>query len=338
MASSELLPVRPFPQIEHRRRLASDFLRAVYGRTLNNRLGFGLINRRFVRGLRQLDPPPLTAAGERVADDLRANGIAVADFSEFFDAEFYEQIKGAFADHLDAFNATKPSRAKGKAVYLDTIHKSHTFVPDDPVSAYGASPAYAAVAARYMGMVPRFVGSSFWHTRPAPDDERIFSQQWHRDYNDRRLVKVFLYLTDVGPEHGPVEFVAGSHIGGPVGGSFDRIGSDGYRAYPNGATVADFVGSVPVVRLDDVPTDRRSGEAAPWHRTVSVVQCVAPQGALIFADTFGLHCGGHVVSEHRDMIMLTYSTNFNVHKPHFAVTSAFADTLTPFMKMAFGVA
>jgi hypothetical protein len=35
--------------------------------------------------------------------------------------------------------------------------------------------------------------------------------------------------------------------------------------------------------------------------------------------------------------MSTYSTNFNVHKPHSAVTPEFAAELTPFMRMAFGV-
>jgi hypothetical protein len=38
------------------------------------------------------------------------------------------------------------------------------------------------------------------------------------------------------------------------------------------------------------------------------------------------------------MIMTTYSTNFNVHPPHFAVTRGYADSLTPFMRLAFGVA
>jgi len=75
----------------------------------------------------------------------------------------------------------------------------------------------------------------------------------------------------------------------------------------------------------------------PWRRQPSLIQCTAPRGTLIFADTFGFHRGGHVTSSHRDVIMTTYSSNFNIHKPHFAVTAAFADGLTPFMKTAFGL-
>jgi hypothetical protein len=35
--------------------------------------------------------------------------------------------------------------------------------------------------------------------------------------------------------------------------------------------------------------------------------------------------------------MTTYSTNFNIHKPHFAVTEEFAASLDPFMRMVFGL-
>ena len=205
------------------------------------------------------------------------------------------------------------------------------------MSQYLGEPRFAAIAARYMGMVPRFVGSSFWHTREAKSDARLYSQAWHRDYNDRMLVKVFLYLTDVGRDEGYLEYVAGAHGRGPLGRQHDRIGPDGFRAYPDSAVVDRQLARLPVVELPDVPVDRRSGEAAPWHRTPTVIRCMAPKATLIFADTFGLHRGGFVRSGYRDMIMTTYSTNFNIHKPHFAVAEDFAKELTPFMRMAFGL-
>jgi hypothetical protein len=166
----------------------------------------------------------------------------------------------------------------------------------------------------------------------------MYSQLWHRDYNDRMLVKVFLYLTDVGPQAGCFEYVVGSHECGPLGDTFDRIGPDGFRAYPDAKEVDERLAGVPVVQLDAVAREAQTGEAAPWRRKPTMLRCVAPKATLIFADTFGLHRGGFVESGHRDMIMTTYSTNFNVHKPHFAVTRSFGDTLTPFMRMSFGIA
>ena len=166
-AAEEMVPVRTFPQLDRHTRLPSDGWRAAYARATNNRLYFKAVNRRYIQALRELSPPELTEAGERVAGDLRANGIAFAEFSEFFEPHFFETIQSCFAEYLLEFNRGRTGARKGKEVFLDTIHKSHTFVPDDPVSTYLAAPIVAATSARYMGMVPRFVGSSFWRTRVA---------------------------------------------------------------------------------------------------------------------------------------------------------------------------
>ena len=50
--------------------------------------------------------------------------------------------------------------------------------------------------------------------RRRPGSTRVSSQRWHRDYNDERLVKVFIYLTDVDEDTGPLEYVPGSTLGG----------------------------------------------------------------------------------------------------------------------------
>ena len=55
-----------------------------------------------------------------------------------------------------------------------------------------------------------------WYSVPSPQAaERISSQRWHRDYNDKHLLKVFLYLVDVDESMGPFQYVAGSQPGGP---------------------------------------------------------------------------------------------------------------------------
>lgn len=338
MAQSQLADLRPFPQLRSREIIKTDFLRALYARTTNNELAFRWINRDFIRGLHNVEVPPLAAPGARVACDLDANGIAFANFTEFFSSDFLAQLHAAFDGFRDEFHRANPApKLKGKAVFLDVIHKSHTFCRNDVVSDYLADQQFAAIAAAYMNMVPRYVGSSFWHTKPAPGS-RQDSQLWHRDYNDRRLVKVFLYLNDVGPDNGYFEYATGTHIKGPYGHKFDLIGSDGYRAYPDQDEIGAIIKGFPIIQLNAVPKSEMSGAAAPWHKKPSVVQCQAPAGTLIFADTFGVHRGGFVKANYRDLIMNTYSTNFNVHKPHFAVNADFATGLSPFMKMVFGVA
>jgi hypothetical protein len=338
-SAGELVKLRKFPQLERLNDLPSGRARETYARGLNNPHSFLVLNRRYIAAMRKFPAPPISDAGRRVAQDLAANGIAFAAFDEFFPPALFSTISERFYGYLAEFERTRtPAMSEGKGVFLDTVHKSHTFVADDAVSTYLADPGVAAVAAHYMGMVPRFVGSSFWRTRPATEGDRLYSQLWHRDYNDRMLTKMFLYLTDVGEHEGYFEFIAGSHESGLLGAEFDRIGPDGFRAYPDATAVEARVAALPAYRLDQVPLERRSGEAAPWHRTPAVVRAIAPRATLIFADTYGLHRGGFVHAGHRDMVMTTYSTNFNVHKPHYAVTRGFADSLSPFMRMSFGIA
>lgn len=339
-ADSTSVSIRAFPQIANRQHIPPK-LANLYGRLTNNEFFFKVANRDFIRTLAKFQTPALGEAAQRVASEMRMHGFAVAHFSEFFEQSMFDALREFFdARHADLQAARDKSKKplKGKEVYLDTVHKAHTFAANDPVSDFLAAPVFAAISAAYMNMTPRFVGSSFWHTRQMPSSSRGYSQLWHRDYNDRRLLKAFLYLSDVGPKNGYFEYLTGSAATLPLGRMFDRIGPDGLRAYPEREPVDAFMQQFPVVQVADVPPDQRSGANAPWATKPCVVRCCGGAGSLIFADTFGIHRGGFVEEGHRDMVMLTYSTNFNVHKPHFQVTPSFADSLSPFMKMAFGVA
>lgn len=341
-AQNPFVSIRAFPQIQSRQLLRINLLRAIYSRLTNNKLCYQAINHRYTQAFKKKALPELSSLGLRIVSDLKANGVAFAKMSDFFDEAFFDVIKNCFDAYLQEFNRQNFNikSSHGKASYLDTIHKSHTFIPNDPVSSYLSAPAFADIAAHYLQMVPRFVGSSFWHTRIITDNQdRIYSQQWHRDYNDRSLVKIFLYVTDVGPKEGYFEYLAGSHSRGDraLGQIFDRIGSDGYRAYPQTEKIEKFIKKIPTVDLNALTNRQKTGSSAIWHRQPTVIRCIAPKATLIFADTFGLHRGGYVEAGYRDMIMTTYSTNFNVHKPHFTVTQDFAKSLSPFMQMSFGI-
>jgi hypothetical protein len=307
------------------------------GRLTNNTLADRWLNREYIQAYHKVAIPVLSQVAKRVVQDLTANGVAFASLSEFFGSETLGKLTQVFNEHHERFKAKDKGKRKGKQVYITTIYRAHTFVPDDFVSDYLGSEQYAALAARYMGMIPRFIGNSFWHTYPGPTEERIHSQLWHRDYNDRRLVKVFLYLNDVGELNGPFEYLSGSHGQGPLGRMFNRTGPDGMRLYPDGKEIEEFLKPVPLIKLNEVPEQDRHGSRAPWAGKPSRVLCTGPAGSLIFADTFGLHRGGYVQEGHRNLIMTTFSTNSNVHKPHFEVTPEFGERLSPFMRKVFAL-
>jgi hypothetical protein len=84
-----------------------------------------------------------------------------------------------------------------------------------PYARFALQPAVLSVLSEIYGELPRLSYVAVTHSLPTADDFQI-SQLWHRDYDDTRVVKLFVYLTDVGAGDGPFTFVPG-----PVS---DRVG------------------------------------------------------------------------------------------------------------------
>ena len=71
------------------------------------------------------------------------------------------------------------------------------------------------VANAYLRLGSKLSYVDLWYTAQQPaTDERVASQNWHVDFDDKHLLKAFVYLSDVGPDHGPFEYVPGSQPGG----------------------------------------------------------------------------------------------------------------------------
>ena len=81
---------------------------------------------------------------------------------------------------------------------------------DDPWFRAVASHRLLDLANAYLEMWSKLEYVDVWYSVPQPAAaERISSQRWHRDYDDKHLLKVFLYLVDVDEHMGPFQYVAG---------------------------------------------------------------------------------------------------------------------------------
>ena len=91
--------------------------------------------------------------------------------------------------------------------------------PDDPWFGVVSSHRLLDIANAYLEMWSKLEYVDVWYSVPQPAAaERISSQRWHRDYNDKHLLKVFLYLVDVDEDMGPFQYVAGQPARRPVRG------------------------------------------------------------------------------------------------------------------------
>jgi hypothetical protein len=183
--------------------------------------------------------------------------------------------------------------ARGKD-YIVRLWESRPSLPsDDPWLRIGLAPAFLDTVNSYLGLWSKLNYVDLWYTIPSPvPRQAVTSQRWHRDPEDQRLVKVFLYLSDVDVGAGPLEYVRSSHGGGSHGRLWPNP-DPGTASYPpEGEVEAQFP-----------PADR--------------VACTGLAGTLVFCDTSGLHRGGLATAQPRVLATWAYVTPASIFARRF---------------------
>jgi len=255
----------------------------VHDRLLANRAS----RRRYVQ-----TPPALDDVQQGVLDRLREEGYASLPFSELVpDPDVWQELEAhaqRFVAETEAGLASEreggESELRRRAGKEFLVRKYSWGVPlglDDPWLRLGTNPRLLDLANAYLQMWSKLEYVDVWYTPAAGSDERRASQRWHRDFNDRHLLKAFLYLVDVDEEAGPFEYVPRS----APGGELDRLWP--WRPlgenYPPEDEFADHV-------------DGRS------------VTFTAPKGTIIFCNTSGFHRGGFATGKPRVLATLTWDS------------------------------
>ena len=139
------------------------------------------------------------------------------------------------------------------------------------------------LANTYLAMWSKLEYVDVWYSVPQPEAaERISSQRWHRDYNDKHLLKVFLYLVDVDESMGPSSTSPG--------------------ASPAARTRTRGPGSRSARTTRPRRSSRRGSRRRPSRRSP------APAGTLLFCNTAGFHRGGFSTTKPRMLATATYSS------------------------------
>ncbi len=238
------------------------------------------------------EPPALDAVQQGVVEKLNVDGYAVLPFGELLSqperwrvldedaTRFTRETEAELARESEG-GASALRRRPGKEFVVRKYAYDIQFGPDDPWLRLGVDRRLLDIANTYLGMWAKLEYVDVWYTPPADESERKSSQRWHRDFNDRRLLKVFLYLVDVDEETGPFEYVPRS----APGGELDHL----WPWRPLG---------------ENYPPDDELAEKI----TDRAVSFTAPKGTLIFCNTSGFHRGGFSTSKPRVLATVTYSS------------------------------
>ena len=163
---------------------------------------------------------------------------------------------------------------------------------DSPLLKLALDRKLLEIVAAYFGMWPCLHAIGAWLNFPTVNEAKN-AQLWHRDPEDLKLIKVFIYLNDIGPENGPFCYIPRSH---PF--------SSGARKIPSHRDDKRI--------LDD--------EMITVFPRETWVEYTGPANTMIIADTVGFHRGGKVQEGTRLLITFTYTSGKPLVKRELRVT------------------
>jgi phytanoyl-CoA dioxygenase PhyH len=234
----------------------------------------------------------LTPAQQRALDALNTSGIAIMPFEELFDDQpLWQELRAEMDAFVASAEATFAARGKGgkKKFLIRRYERGKAKLPlepavlpsDGPWLRYAAGDTLLDIVNAYRGVMTKLVDFDQWYTLPVGEEQdRVASQQWHRDPEDQHVVKVFLYFSDVDGEAGPFEYIPESAEGSRYG-----------HLWPWGKESPRYP---PADELEQaIPTSDR-------------IAATGPVGTVVICDTSGFHRGGYARSKPRILSTHTY--------------------------------
>ena len=227
---------------------------------------------------------PNNSVGHRIFIDLTKFGIAKAHVSEFKNMPNLVQLQHEY-DELLSKEKELPHDRKSKTFIQRLVDDDFEFDNlESAITQYCLNEDVMKACANYFGLIPKLTSFKIWRSHQTESTERIASQNWHRDYNEYKMVRVFLYFNEVNKNNGAGEYVIGTHY---MGDSYTKLqdSEDGISRYATEEQVKK--------EFEDSRTLIAEGSA----------------GTMFFVDTAGLHRGGyHPVPGERRVSLTTFST------------------------------
>ena len=191
--------------------------------------------------------------------------------SQKYYSEFYSNPD--VAQRLLMLEKGTPIRDRGKVFEL--THFDHLKGPltleDGAFMHLYTADVFLDIAHSYLGTEPVLRNIATWIHSYTPQSLRERSQRWHRDTEDYRILKIWIYFSSVTREKGALEYVQNSRWGGKN----DSI----WPNYDKQKDIWTTHGYLDPQATKQIPPE-------------DIVAATGEIGTLVFGDTNGFHRGG----------------------------------------------
>lgn len=246
---------------------------------IRTRKSVWLFLNRKARELYKKNPPTLNKTQKTMVNTLLTNGVAETHFDELFPQKNkFEELK-KYTNELIAKNSGIKT-SKTFLTYL--LHPNPVLDFENTIVKLALDEQVLAIVSSYFRMFGKFYYFTLNITHPvSAGSEAEQSQRWHRDPEDIKMLKMFIYLNDVDEEAGPFIYIPKSNLGNKWNKIFPQHPPIGY--YPP------------------------EGELEKIIQQGEIKKCVGRAGSIIFGDTAGLHKGGYATKKERVMLTIGYA-------------------------------
>ena len=266
----------------------------------------------------------LNETQQRILSSLNSRGIAICHFKDLIDDQSrYDRVCESgkvFVDCAEEFlGKFRSGDEYHGAISLDhNLHKVRRYMSDGErvgsddylIKMFPEAPCLCVenewlrlafdnrvldVVNHYLRVWGKLTYLDLWYAMPSGERlSRIGSQRWHRDPEDKRMLKLYLYLADASAASGPLQYIPDSCRGGRYEHTWPRRRPDGIP-YPPQETIEAEIG----------PSN--------W------ITCTGPKGTLVLCDTSGLHRGGINTNGRRVAATWTFVTPASLYPRRFEV-------------------
>lgn len=211
---------------------------------------------------------------------LERDGLWIARFK--LPEPFWRSLRDKAMTRLESIHGDNiAAMIKGGDGALPQVKSNYSWVMTiEEMMDVASDPLLLTIVHEYLGVPPIFDTPVVFMNSNAPLDERGLSntaQLYHHDMHRLAFVKLFMYLTDVGPDDGPHAMIPGTHVSRPDG-----------------------------MWIDGRSTDETVARHGLLEKEVRIT---GPAGTLFMADTRALHKGVHPVANHRLLAQVQYSSS-----------------------------
>jgi len=222
--------------------------------------------------------PKINSTQSKIIKNLKETGIAVTSLEALFPEENMLKTLQTFEHDHQKEKRQYHNKKKFLTDYWEKIPELNF---KNPFIKIAISQVVLDIINSYMEMYSEFIFTTLQATDVIRDGGREFSQNWHRDPQEQKYCKMFIYLNNVDGGAGPFMYLPQS----THGHKYEKL----------------FSSKPP---LGSYPSEKETKKRMP-EGEIKIMAGKA--GTVIFCDTTGLHRGGYSTEKSRIMATFSYA-------------------------------